>query len=125
MSSEEKKAYILLKTVIFYYHGLDDDEKKILVKTADELDAHEELEWATKFVDQNHDDAFARSRVFLKDIMLNLNKANRLKYLRNVWDANLAKGYISEMEAMAMINLSKDWDVERELITSIKSMKGK
>jgi hypothetical protein len=125
MSSEEKKAYILLKSVIFHYHGLDDDEKKILISTADELDAHQELEWASEFIDQNQDDAFARSRVFLKDIMLTLDKPQRLKYLRNVWDANLAKGYISEMEAMAMINLSKDWDVERELIISIKSMKGK
>ncbi len=125
MSSEEKKAYILLKAVIFHYHGLDDDEKKILAKSADELDAHSQLKWATEFIDQNHDDAFARARIFLKSIMLTLDKTNRLKYLRNVWDANLAKGYISEMEAMAMINLSKDWDVERELITSIKSMKGK
>lgn len=123
MSSQEKRAYILLKTVIFYYHGLDDDEKKILEQTADELDAHEELKWANDFIELNHRDAFPRARVFFKGIMLELNKDKRIEYLKKVWNANLAKGYISEMEAMAMINLSKDWDVERELITSIKSMK--
>ena len=52
--------------------------------------------------------------------MTTLEKEKRLRYLKEVWDANLSKGYISEMEAMAMIKLSKDWDIERELIASIK-----
>jgi hypothetical protein len=33
-----------------------------------------------------------------------------------VWKANDLKGYITEMEATAMLKLAKDWSVEKELI---------
>ena len=45
MKPEEKKAFILLKALIFHYHGLDEDEEKILLETADELNAEDELTW--------------------------------------------------------------------------------
>ncbi|WP_291722832.1 hypothetical protein [Bernardetia sp.] len=120
MTSQEKKAYILLKCVIFHYHGLDEDEKKILQETADALDAHQELEWANSFIGEDYYNAFERAREVLQPTMLVLEKPKRLEYLSKVWNANMTKGYISEMEAMAMIKLAKDWDIEAELIESIK-----
>jgi hypothetical protein len=33
-----------------------------------------------------------------------------------VWQSNNLKGYVTEMEATAMLKLAKDWNVERELI---------
>jgi hypothetical protein len=91
MTSSEKKALLLLKSVIFMYHGLDESEQAILVETAAELDAQEELNWV-----------------------------KRLEYLKKVWADNMKKGYISEMEAMGMLKLAKDWEIERDLIQAIK-----
>ena len=50
LSVEDKKVYMLLKSVIFHYHGLDDQEKLDLDRTADQLNAHDEYEWAMDFV---------------------------------------------------------------------------
>ena len=120
MTSEEKKAFLLLKTVIFHYHGLDEDEQKILDETATELNAHQELVWANEFIAEDYYNAFERARGFLNEIMGKLPKDRRLNYLTMVWDANNKKGYISEMEAMAMLKLAQDWQVENELIEMIK-----
>ncbi|MBX2843030.1 MAG: hypothetical protein KTR26_14780 [Flammeovirgaceae bacterium] len=120
MTSEEKKAYLLLKSVIFHYHGLDEDEQKILDETADNLSAHKELEWANEFISEDYYTAFDRARDYLRDIMNGLAKEERLSYLSMVWDANNKKGYISEMEATAMLKLAKDWQIERDLIEMIK-----
>jgi hypothetical protein len=38
-----------------------------------------------------------------------------------VWQSNEQKGYISEMEAMAMLRVAEDWHVEKELISMIKT----
>lgn len=120
MSSEEKKAFLLLKSVIFHYHGLDEDEQSILNRVAAELDAEAELRWANEFIAQDYYDAFDRARTYLKDVMLGLDKARRLQHLSDVWKASMEKGYVSEMEAMGMIKLAKDWGVEKELVTSIR-----
>lgn len=120
MTNQEKKAFILLKSVIFHYHGLDEEEKQILQDTANTLNAHQELEWANQFISENYYDAFDRAREELRPAMLELEKPKRLEYLSKVWNANMIKGYISEMEAMAMIRLAKDWDIESELIESIR-----
>lgn len=120
MTSEAKKAYLLLKSVIFHYHGLDEDEQKILDETADNLNAHEELRWANAFISEDYYTAFDRARDHLKTIMEQMEKEERLSYLSMVWDANNRKGYISEMEATAMLKLAKDWDIEKELIEMIR-----
>jgi uncharacterized tellurite resistance protein B-like protein len=52
--------------------------------------------------------------------MNSLDKEKRLNYLSAVWDANNKKGYISEMEATAMLKLAKDWHIERDLIERIR-----
>lgn len=121
MTSEEKKAFLLLNSVIFHYHGLDEDEKRILEDLAEQISAHDELRWAMEFISRDYLTAFARARDFLNTVIGNLDKDVRLYYLDRVWKANNQKGYITEMEATAMLRLAKDWKVENELITLIRS----
>jgi len=120
MSAEEKKAYLLVKAVIFHYHGLDENEKQYLEETAQRLDAHEELVWCNIFIGEDPISAFDRARDFLRETMNRLGKDRRIEFLTDVWNANLKKGYISEMEAMAVLTLAKDWDVEHDLVSAIK-----
>lgn len=116
MSPEEKKVYMLLKSVIFYYHGLDDDEKKDLDKTADELDAADEYTWALAFIAEDFITAFDRARAYLNHIIADYEKEKRVGLMNMVWRANNLKGYVTEMEATAMLKLAKDWNVQKELI---------
>jgi hypothetical protein len=123
MTSAEKKAFLLLKCVIFHYHGLDKDEQRILDETAQALQAQAELDWANQFVAEDYYNAFERARSYLAEAVSDLDKPKRLDYLLKVWNANLQKGYISEMEAMALLKIAKDWGVEEGLIESIKKIK--
>lgn len=116
MSSEEKRVYMLLKAVIFHYHGLDEEEKNDLEKTADELNAHEEYQWAQEFIEQDYLTSFERAREFLNDIIADYQKEKRIELINMVWQANNLKGYVTEMEATAMLKLAKDWNVQQELI---------
>ena len=120
MTSEEKKAFLLLKSVIFHYHGLDEDEQKILDDTAKKYDAEVELKWANEFIANDYISAFERAREYLNKIIGRLDKDKRLSYLDMVWRANNQKGYITEMEATAMLKLAKDWNIEDELIEMVK-----
>lgn len=115
-TDEEKKVIMLLKAVIFHYHGLDEEEKKDLVKTAEDLDAQEEYKWALDFVAQDHVTSFDRARNYLNDIIGDYSKEKRIELINMVWLANNIKGYVTEMEATAMLKLAKDWNVQRELI---------
>ncbi len=121
MTTDEKKAILLLKSVIFHYHGLDNEEKIILDNTAQELDAWQELQWANDFIALDYYTAFERAREFLNDIVGNFDKDTRLKYMSMVWEANNAKGYVTEMEATAMLKLAKDWHVQKELMLLIRN----
>jgi len=121
MQQQEIKAYLLLKSVIFHFHGLDDAEKKILHETAAALDAQEELQWAQAFVAEDVHTAFARARQFLKDPGMRLEKSRLLKLLIRIWEANLKKGYISEMEATAVIKLAEDHAISTELLRQLES----
>ncbi|WP_109832997.1 hypothetical protein [Reichenbachiella versicolor] len=120
MKQEEKKAFILLKSLIFHYHGLDEDEEKILNASADALDAHKELEWANAFIAEDFISAFERCRQYLKKEIGSLPKETKTKYLFEVWEDNQKKGYLTEMEANAMLNLAKDWDLHEELMTKVR-----
>ena len=120
MTSDEKKAFLLLKSVIFHYHGLDEDEQKILEETAIRYDALEELKWANEFIATDYISAFERAREYLNKVIGKLSREKRLNYLDLVWKANNKKGYITEMEATAMLKLAKDWEVEEELIELVK-----
>lgn len=113
---EEKRVYMLLKSVIFNYHGLDEIEKKDLDQTAIELDAREELNWATEYIEKDYVTAFERAREYLREIISDYPKEKRIELINMVWQANNLKGYVTEMEATAMLRLAKDWNVQKELI---------
>ncbi len=114
--SEDKKVYMLLKSVIFHYHGLDEAERIDLDKTAEELDAQDEYKWALEFIAQDYITAFERAREYLNEIIADYPKDKRIELINMVWQANNLKGYVTEMEATAMLKLAKDWNVQKELI---------
>lgn len=120
MEKEEKKAFILLKSLIFHYHGLDEDEEKMLLDTAEKYNAHDELQWANDYIAEDFMTAFDRSRDFLKEIIGNLPVETKVSYLFSVWDDNNMKGYLTEMEATAMLKLAKDWNINNELMVKIR-----
>jgi hypothetical protein len=115
-STEEKKVYMLLKAVIFHYHGLDDMEKQDLDQTSEELDAEKEYQWAIDYISQDYVTAFERAREYLNSIIGDYSKEKRIELINMVWRANNLKGYVTEMEATAMLRLAKDWNVQKELI---------
>lgn len=107
---------MLLRTVIFSYHGLDENEKVDLENTAAKLDAKDALKWALDFIAEDFVTAFERARTYLNDIIGDYPKKDRIDLINMVWEANNVKGYVTEMEATAMLKLAKDWNVEKELI---------
>lgn len=113
---EEKKVYMLLKSVIFHYHGLDDTEKGALEKTSSDLNASAEYQWALEFISQDYITAFDRARDYLNLIIGDYPKNKRIQLITMVWQANNEKGYVTEMEATAMLKLARDWNVKEELI---------
>lgn len=119
MSNEEKKAYLLLKSVVFHYHGLDDGESQNLDETAQKLNADTELKWVTGFISKNYFTAFDRARVYLKKIIGEMPKNKKVEYINMVWESNKLKGYVTEMEAAAIVKFAKDWDIQRELVDLI------
>lgn len=118
----EKKAFILLKSLVFHYHGLDEDEEMILNDTAKKLKAQDELKWANDFIAEDYMSAFERSRDFLNKTIGSLPVKKKLDYLFAVWEDNNQKGYLTEMEATAMLNLAKDWNISKELMDKVKNM---
>lgn len=120
MTSDQKKAFLLLKSVIFYYHGLDESEQTILNETADNLDAREELQWVTDFIEADTYTAFERARDYLNSLAVNWDTATKLSYMSMVWEATNKKGHITEMEATAMFKLAKDWHIQKELISMVR-----
>lgn len=121
MTSEEKKAYLLLKSVIFHYHGLDEDEKQNLSETADKIDGQKELEWANEFIAEDYFNSFERARDYLNNVIGDYPKKKRIEHIDMVWQANNLKGYVTELEATAMLKLARDWKVEEELIELVRS----
>jgi hypothetical protein len=115
-SPEEKRVYLLLKAVIFHYHGLDETEKQDLDKTAEALEAPDEYQWALDFISKNYVTAFDRARDYLNLIIGDYTKTQRIELVNMVWQANNLKGYVTEMEATAMLKLAKDWNVQKELV---------
>ena len=119
MEIDKKRALVLLKSLIFHYHGLDHDEKKLLDESVEKLDAHDELEWALDFISKDYLSAFERSREFLSKVFLKFEKDERIEHLLDVWEDNHKKGYVTEMETTAMINLAKDWSIEKEFLSNV------
>lgn len=122
MNTVEKKAFMLLLSTIFHYHGFDEEEEALLDQKAEELGAHAEMEWANEFIAEDYFTAFDRARDYLNEIIPKMDTDKRLDFLSRVWNSNLSKGFITEMEAMAMIKLAKDWNIEDELFDSVKNI---
>lgn len=118
-SAQEKKVFMLLKAVIFHYHGLDEVEKDDLNTTALALEAEEEFKWALEFIAEDYITAFDRAREYLNQIIGDYPKEKRIALINTVWQANNLKGYVTEMEATAILKLAKDWSVQRELIALV------
>ncbi len=111
---------MLLKAIIFHYHGLDEEEEKILYRAAGDLDAHAELKWAFDFIARDYISAFDRARNYLVEVRDRLDRSKRLQFINLTWKANSEKGYITEMEATAMLKIAKDWEVDQELINLVQ-----
>lgn len=118
-TSKEKKAFLLLASVIFHYHGLDEEERNILQETALDLNGHQELNWANHFIAEDYSSSFERTRYYLNQV--DLSQAQKLDYLYQVWMANNRKGYVTEMEATAILSLAKDWKLENEILAKVRS----
>ena len=107
---------MLLKSVIFHYHGLDEMERQNLEQTSASLNAAAEYRWALEYIAENYVTAFDRARDYLNEVIGDYPKEKRVELINMVWQANNLKGYVTEMEATAMLKLAKDWNVQRELI---------
>lgn len=119
MDPELKKAVMLLKSLIFHYHGLDEEERILLEKAAEKYHAEEEMNWANSFISEDYLSAYERGKEYLAKIFKKLDKKTQLLYLAEVWEENHQKGYVTEMETTAMINLAKDWAIEAEFLRLI------
>lgn len=117
---EEKKSFILLNAIIFHYHGLDEDEENLLREISSKNDADNELKWSLDFISEDYLTAFDRARDFLNQIVNKMDKSKRLYFINEAWQANYEKGYITEMEATAMLQLAKDWEVDVDLIDIVR-----
>ncbi|MFY0687721.1 MAG: hypothetical protein JXQ90_11180 [Cyclobacteriaceae bacterium] len=121
METEKKKAIILLKALIFHYHGLEQEEKKLLEEYVDNVEGKAEYDWVIKFISEDYMSAFDRAKEFLAKVFLKLEEQERLDHLMDTWEDNHKKGYVTEMETMAMITLAKDWGIEKQFIISMNS----
>ena len=119
MNEEDKRVRLLLKAVIYHYHGLDELEKNDLIATAKTLDAQPEYDWAMDFVSLDYITAFDRARSYLNEIITDYPKEKRKELINMVWESNNLKGYVTEMEANAMLKLAKDWKVEDQFVQLI------
>lgn len=119
MTSEEKRVYLLLKAAIFHFHGLDPEEELDLEEAGRRLEAPQELQWAKEFIEKDHLTSFERARAFLNDIVGDYPKEKRVELITMVWESNNIKGYVTEMEATAMVKLARDWKIEPELVALV------
>ncbi len=123
MSVEEKRAFLLLLIIIFNYHGLSEVEQQILHDTATVHDAFSELDWIREYSQPSIDESYDKLKKYVNDTIGNLPVEKKCEYLNKVWDANQQKGHVSEMEATAMLMLSKEWQIQKEFISYIREKK--
>jgi len=72
------------------------------------------------FVQEDTYTAYERTRAFLKNALDHVETLQKVAYLCEVWSATNQKGFITEMEAMSMIKLARDWGVESEFIKQVR-----
>lgn len=123
MSVEEKRAFLSLLIIIFNYHGLSEVEQQILHDTAAGHDAFAELEWIKEYSKPSIDESYDKLKKYVNDVIGDLSADKKTDYLNKVWDANQKKGHVSEMEATAMLMLSKEWHIQKEFVSYIREKK--
>lgn len=120
-STEHKKVFLLMESFVLHYHDLDNFELNLLKDTAKSLNAETELAWAIDFINQDKLTSFERTRNYLKENIGDIPNEKRVQYLIKIWQATNSKGYITEMEALALLKIAKDWQVEGELVKFIRN----
>ncbi|MFN8437678.1 MAG: hypothetical protein U0V72_08565 [Cytophagales bacterium] len=118
--SEQKKLFLLLEALVFHYHDLDKFEIELLNETAKNLDAYQELDWAINFIKKDRSTSFERVREYLLKNMPEIAYEQKSRYIIKIWNATNKKGYVTEMEALALIKIAKDLGVENDLIKHIR-----
>jgi hypothetical protein len=121
--SDYTKSLILLQSTVFHYHGLDENEKVVLEDLAKELNAEDDLKWVHQFISKDYFTAFERAKAFLVENLAEKTSDEKLQIVSKVWAATTKKGNgnITEMEARALLNLSKEFKIESELLNLIRS----
>lgn len=120
MLSEEKKILLLLNLIIFNYHGLDESERLLLKELADKHDAQEELKWAYSMLGDDYFSSFESINIWFKDAVKDFDIERKLYFLTMVWEETVKKGYISEMEATAMLKIAHNWGIQKELLAIVR-----
>lgn len=130
MTQEEKEALLLLEYVIFRYHGFDENERKRLESDANQLNAQKELERVYRFVDdlleknqQSEVSVFEAALQRIHDVFSTHTEDRRLSYVIQVWNANKSKGYVTEIEAIAMLKVAKALGVQRGFVEYVRNHK--
>lgn len=120
MTTDQKKVFLLLKSVILHHQGLEEGEKKMLADVASTMNAFEELVWVQEFILKDQPTAFERARQYLNTLVITWEKDTRIDLMGQVWESTNQKGFISEIEATAILKLAKDWQIQPELVTLIR-----
>jgi len=121
MGLSDKKALLLLKAIVFLHHDFTEDEMQLLNETAELHNAKDDLKWVINFVNEDTYTAYERTRLYLKKSLENEVSSQKVKCLFEVWQSTNQKGHITEMEAMSMIRLSRDLNVERDFIQLVRN----
>ena len=120
-TTNQKKAFFLLLCSIFYYHDIEESERSLLLNYCNEFDGKSELDWASDFVKSDILTALKRSRTIVSDILEVESSKDKVEVLSKVWEATKTKGYITQIEANLLLGVSRDWNVESQLIDIVKS----
>jgi hypothetical protein len=120
MLSEEKKLLLLLHLIIFNYHGLDESEKELLSDLSKQYEAEAELDWAYNMLGNDYYVSHEKIQSWFKEAIAEIGAEKRLWYLSTVWQASVKKGFISEMEATAMLKIAHDWGIQKDLLNLIR-----
>lgn len=120
MLSEEKKILLLLHLIIFNYHGLDEGERELLSGLAIKFEAEEELNWAYSMLGNDYYSSHEKIHQWFDKEIQGADSAKRLSYLSTVWEASVKKGFISEMEATAMLKIAHNWGIQKDLLNLIR-----
>ncbi len=119
-SVEDKKMLLLLIVSTFSYNEIIDNESKILNDFAKKQDAEKELKWALDFISKDEANSYQNKINYFSKRLPEIDTNKRLFFIKQTWDLSNEKGYISEMEAISILRLARDWGVDRLLLNEVK-----